>query len=252
MKAIIYKVTCLTNLHVGNGESNFDIIDNAVEKDSVTGLPTINSSGVKGALRQYFKEKNIKEEDITNIFGSEQKKSQGTGSIPGKIKFYQADLFARPARASQGDRTNYMVTSNEAISIFNQKVEIFGGEKINAERTVNNNIGVEDLTDLEVVRIGLIDDECTLIAKDCALRDLPLPVLARNQLEDGISKNLWYEQVVPHKSIFTFVVSSDYEQVLQCFSAILNEKTYIQFGGNASIGYGLCQVERIGGCNESR
>ena len=85
-----------------------------------------------------------------------------------------------------------------------------------------------------------------------SLRDLPLPVLARNQLEDGISNNLWYEQVVPHKSIFTFVVSSDYENVLQSFADVLKKPTYIQFGGNASIGYGLCRVEKIGGCDEPR
>lgn len=214
MKAIIYKLTCLTNLHVGNGESNFDIIDNAVEKAPVTGLPTINSSGVKGALRQYFMEQKIEEKIITDIFGSEQKKSQGVGSMPGKVKFYQADLLARPARASQGDRTNYMVTSHEAISIFNQKAKIFGSNEINAVSAKRDEIGVEGLADFEVAEIVLIDDTCTVIATDCMLRDLPLPVLARNQLEDGISKNLWYEQVVPHKSIFTFVVSSDYGNVL--------------------------------------
>lgn len=251
MKAIIYKLTCLTNLHVGNGESNFDIIDNAVEKDPVTGLPTINSSGVKGALRQYFMERKIEEKIITDIFGSEQKKSQGTGSMPGKVKFYQADLLARPARASQGDRTNYMVTSDEAISIFNQKVEIFGGTPISNDNVNCDNFGVEGLTISSVANISLIDG-CTVILGDSTLRDLPLPVLARNQLEDGISNNLWYEQVVPHKSIFTFVVSSDYENVLQSFADVLKKPAYIQFGGNAFIGYGLCRVEKIGGCDEPR
>lgn len=172
--------------------------------------------------------------------------------MPGKVKFYQADLLARPARASQGDRTNYMVTSHEAISIFNQKAKIFGSNEINAVSAKRDEIGVEGLADFEVAEIVLIDDTCTVIATDCMLRDLPLPVLARNQLEDGISKNLWYEQVVPHKSIFTFVVSSDYGNVLQNFAVVLKETAYIQFGGNASIGYGLCKVEKIGGCYESR
>lgn len=252
MKAIIYKITCMTNLHVGNGESNFDIIDNAVEKDPVTGLPTIHSSGVKGAFRQFFKEKNIEEAVTMKIFGSEQKQSQGTGSMPGKVKFYQADLLARPARASQGCKTNYMVTSDEAISIFKQKAEIFGVKSISEEdNTEHGDIGVEDLEISKVKNIPLIDD-CTVIVDDIALRDLPLPVLARNQLEDGISKNLWYEQVVPHKSIFTFAVSSDDENALNSFANVLNDNPYIQFGGNVSIGYGLCKVERIGGCDEQR
>ena len=44
----------MTNMHVGNGDVNYNIIDNEVEKDPVTGYPTINASGVKGALREFF------------------------------------------------------------------------------------------------------------------------------------------------------------------------------------------------------
>ena len=32
-------------------------------------------------------------------------------------------------------------------------------------------------------------------------KKIELPVLARNKLDNGISKNLWYEQVVPHESL---------------------------------------------------
>lgn len=246
MNAIIYKITCLTNLHVGNGESNFDIIDNAVEKDPVTGLPTINSSGVKGALRQYFKENGIADSDVISIFGSDQKVSQGEKSIPGKVKFYQADLLARPARASKGGKTNYMVTSQEAIELYNTKAAIFGGTKIQLNTHTNNAIAIEGISSFRISKIELIDSECAVVG-DSVLRDLPLPVLARNQLDDGISKNLWYEQVVPHKSIFTFAVSSDDKKALNALERGLEQNCYVQFGGNASIGYGLCKVERIGG-----
>ncbi len=268
MNGIVYKITCLTNLHVGNGESNFDIIDNAVEKDPVTQLPTINSSGVKGALRQYFTQylsenrdeiklvlsnnrmfkadKNTVESLITSIFGSDQKTSQKDKkkSIPGKVKFYQADLLARPARASEGNRTHYMVASEETIGIFNLKAGIFGVDRINGVTSSDDNIGVEGVSHSGVKNIALVDNK-TIILDDKTLCDLPLPVLARNQLDDGISKNLWYEQVVPHKSIFTFAVSSDDNAVLDAFAQILGEQAYVQFGGNATIGYGLCKVEKI-------
>lgn len=253
MKAIIYKITCLTNLHVGNGESNFDIIDNAVEKDPVTGLPTINSSGVKGALRQYFKANGTDDVVIAAIFGTEQKQIQENGkkiSFPGQVKFYQADLLARPARASLGDRTNYMVTSKEAIKIYNVKADVFGGMQIDdSNPAVNSNIEIEGTTNLGLKDIPMIDSQ-TIILEDSMLRDLPLPVLARNQLDDGISQNLWYEQVVPHKSIFTFAVSSDNEEAIKKFEEhFIREASvaYVQFGGNASIGYGLCRVEKVGG-----
>lgn len=245
MKGIIYKITCLTNLHVGNGESNFDIIDNAVEKDPVTQLPTINSSGVKGALRQYFMGK-ADAATITSIFGSDQKTSQKdkAKSIPGKVKFYQADLLARPARASKGDKTHYMVASKETIGIYNLKAGLFGLDEIKEVLVSDSTIGVEGVSHSCVMDIALVDNK-TIILEDTALSDLPLPVLARNQLDDGISKNLWYEQIVPHKSVFTFAVSSDDVDALNAFAKILAEQPYVQFGGNATIGYGLCKVERI-------
>ena len=246
MNSIIYKVTCLTNLHVGNGEMNFDIIDNSVEKDPVTGLPTINSSGVKGSLRQFFKGK-ADEDTIKSIFGSEQKKSQGESSVPGKVKFYQADLLARPVRASKGPKSNYMCTSSEAIEILNNKISVFGGKTIAVNNAFSKNtIGVEGVSELKVTEeLGAYIDNEVVILSDSQLRDIPLPVLARNQLDDGISKNLWYEEVVPHKSIFTFAVSSDYKEVLEKFDNVMGEKTVVQFGGNASIGYGVCRVEKM-------
>ena len=52
MSAIILKLKCITNLHVGNGEVNYTIIDNEVEKDPVTGYPIINASG-GGTISSY-------------------------------------------------------------------------------------------------------------------------------------------------------------------------------------------------------
>lgn len=54
----IVKMKCLTNMHVGDGEENYSIIDKMVERDPVTKYPTVNASGVKGALRE-FCQKNI-------------------------------------------------------------------------------------------------------------------------------------------------------------------------------------------------
>jgi CRISPR/Cas system CMR subunit Cmr4 (Cas7 group RAMP superfamily) len=72
-----------------------------------------------------------------------------------------------------------------------------------------------------------------------------LPVIARNQLENGISQNLWYEEVVPHKSVFiTYMVAT--EKYFSEFESILIKGgTSVQIGGNASIGYGLCKFHKI-------
>ena len=53
MNTTLLKMECLTDLHVDSGESNYNIIDNEVQKD-LNGNPTVHSSGIKGAMREYF------------------------------------------------------------------------------------------------------------------------------------------------------------------------------------------------------
>ena len=78
-----------------------------------------------------------------------------------------------------------------------------------------------------------------------------LPIIARNCLIG--TGNLWYEQVLPQKSVFgtvivapskiqtTVNVTTDiYETVKKTF----NNKV-IQIGANATIGYGYCKLTNI-------
>ena len=46
---------------------------------------------------------------------------------------------------------------------------------------------------------------------------------------------------MPHKSIFCFAVLAENEDVMKHFTDGVDGKV-VQFGGNASIGYGLCKV----------
>jgi len=55
MKYELYKITAMTNMHVGSGDMNFGVIDKLVQRDSLTGYPVIYSSSLKGALREFFK-----------------------------------------------------------------------------------------------------------------------------------------------------------------------------------------------------
>lgn len=54
MEVCVLKLKCLTNMQMGGGDVNYNVVDIEVEKDPVTGYPTMNASGVKGALREYF------------------------------------------------------------------------------------------------------------------------------------------------------------------------------------------------------
>ena len=64
-----YVVKCITNLHMGSGDVNFNFVDNEVERDPVSNAPSMYASGVKGALRSHF-EAYMTEERVEDIFGS--------------------------------------------------------------------------------------------------------------------------------------------------------------------------------------
>lgn len=220
MQARIFILECLTNLHVGSGEVNFNIIDNQVARDVVTGFPTINSSGVKGALRAYFEERGITEDTIRQIFGSEDKETN-----QGQLKILGANLLVRPVYAIDGKQAYKMISPQTAVNDF----ELF-----------QKNFNIGQLASLE----NYGGNE---VVEDRKFNNYELPVIARNVLdEQGISKNLWYEEVVPHKSIFYFgvVSTTGNQELLDAFEYVIKDQI-IQFGANASIGYGLCKVRDV-------
>ena len=236
MAAIIVKLECITNMHVGSGDVNYNIIDDEVEKDPVTGYPTINSSGVKGALKEHFnKDENLKQYR-TKFFGTEISQ----GNTQGVLKVMSADMLAIPVRASKGNEAYYRVTTRTALDKFDRSCELFLG-RINArEMEKVEGIAVEGI-DLGVsVQYG--KDKLYIIS-DEDFRRISLPVIARNKLMEGKSVLLWYEEIVPHESVFTFpVLANDMDrEELTVFKDQIDGKI-IQFGGNASVGYGFCKV----------
>lgn len=248
MSASIYKITCLTNLSVGSGEANFSVIDNEVEKDAATGLPMINASGLKGAFRQFFVEK--ENENTVQLFGSEP----GANDMrPGDLKFIDAYMLAMPVRASQGNRAYYMTVPAAALDTFCDTAQLCGWSVSNdivssENHTGESTVGVDGIVvagtaanDIDVLKCFGIEQY--VVMSDQSFRDISLPVLARNYLENRKSKNLWYEEVVPHKSVFYFAVLGEQDN-LETFNTAVNDKL-VQFGGNASIGRGFCEVSRV-------
>ena len=117
MFAKILKLECITNLHVGNGDVNYNIVDNEVERDCDTQYPTINSSGIKGAFCEFLKDNDadLKEK----IFGTE-------GS-QGQIKFLNADLISIPGRISDTwDKPYALVYTKTIIERLNKIFTFFG------------------------------------------------------------------------------------------------------------------------------
>lgn len=259
MNSKFYKITCITNMHVGNGDINFTVIDREVEKDVLTGYPIINSSGVKGAIREFMSGS----DNEVKYFGSKvtDKLKDGKTNKPGHLKFLSARMLARPMRVSSGGSKPYkLVSTNEMLKQAKELVETIKGKEVtnwNVELGAKDNTKVEGYevytpndSEGEAIKMFGLEDIVIMSSED--FKNVDLPVLARNCLENGMSTNLWYEEIVPYKSIFFFGVLEN-EQVCNNEKKYLNEfdneinNQMVQFGGNATIGYGLTIVNNIEG-----
>ena len=280
MKAHLYKLECLTNLHVGSGDTNYNIIDQEVERDPITEYPVIHSSGIKGALldaakatlstdakealvdrKKYNSLSDVDKEKISSldyIFGKGGDREQGN---PGAYKFFEAKLLTRPLRVGNNSKIAYVpVTTVQAINDFIELTNAFGCGKIsekisvdfkksNSEKTYKFLVSNADIRNIEgETDIGLLDVAVVNLLKpilgDFAIvpnfDDYSLPSVARNYLNNGVSKNLWYEEFVPHHSVLYMIILTPDETINSDFEALLS--SVIQFGGNASVGNGFIRI----------
>lgn len=230
----LFTIEVLSNLHVGNGEINYGLIDNLIQRDPVTEQPNINSSSLKGALREYFK--HLEEEKtrkgitakwtVEKIFGSDPKEKDNRKQ--GSVRFFEAELLVIPVRCN--DKPYKMVTSKDTIEDFKEKMKSFG--IVVTDDKVKKVFGPLDnvLESYEDFKNYCSNDE--------------LPVISRNNLENGQSSNLWYEQVLPRHSRLAFVVMGNESDDFNEFCKALNNSV-VQIGANATIGYGYCKITEV-------
>lgn len=224
MKAKFFKIEALSNLHVGNGEINYGLIDNLIQRDPITELPNINSSSLKGALREYYKHTKKDKKLVDLIFGSDPKDKDNRKQ--GSVRFFEAEIVAIPVR---DDKIPYvMVTSDKTIKALNHRIKSFDlAVPANIKELLGNPV----------------EESFEKFKEICS--DEELPVISRNYLENGQSANLWYEQVLPKHSVLVFaILGEDNDDAFKTFCSDLNG-TQVQIGANATIGYGFCKITEI-------
>lgn len=259
MKKSIWFIKAETNLHVGNeNTSSVGLIDKEIQRDVLTGIPCINSSSLKGAMNEYAtSEANLSADARLAIFGVDRgngiKETQKGGCL-----FFDAQLLLLPV---QDDTKLYrLVTCKEVLDRY-----------VTLLAKMGIRCSYEDLVEVLVKcgeghfdkKNGIV--ECSQFEEFCS--DDDLPVIARNsQMGAG---NLWYEQVLPHKSIFgtLLVYPASVEVTIKDSSksdpvnknvetktvsidmAEAINKTFdnkvVQIGANATIGYGYCSFIKV-------
>ena len=94
----LWQITAKTNLHVGNEDStSYGIIDKAVQRDALTGLPCINASSLKGAINEFCCSEGMTSDDRKRIFGSD-KKGDKNDFTKGQAVFYDAQILFLPVQ----------------------------------------------------------------------------------------------------------------------------------------------------------
>lgn len=264
-----FLIHCQTNFHAGSGDTNYGIIDKMVQRDPVTKMPCIYSSSLKGAFREYFEEGPEKEttEVLANsIFGKKvEQENEGIDNLKGNTIFHEAQLIGLPLRSnlkpffiatSKTVLLNWMYKSGLlglTFTALNAEIEalpditkntpkIMGAVIPNLEIEDFENVGSQAATLTELTKY--LGSDILLMNNDdfkeiCS--DYDLPVIARNNLENGESKNLWYEQIVPHQSRFVFYTVC---MGADNFTDNIHNKT-VQIGANSSLGYGFCKITKI-------
>lgn len=231
MKTYLWQITAKTNLHVGNENStSYGIIDKAVQRDVLTGLPCINASSLKGAINEFCISGGMRPEERVEIFGSDKTGKQEPKK--GNAIFYDAQILFLPV---QDDNNLFTYATSEAVlKHMESRLELFGIKNLNPNvfKVAGNSGYSEDWQR---------DDFSSLCS------DENLPIIARNVLENGQSKNLWYEQVIPAETIF-YAVIQEPDTPIKKSGGLLAEaikNKIIQIGANATIGYGYCKFDLI-------
>ena len=220
MNTHVFFITAKTNLHVGNESGGeFSIIDKAIQRDPLTSLPCINSSSLKGAIKEFcVHQTNV---NVGKLFGSDVDKATGKvkpETQKGEAIFFDAKLLLLP---QQDDNTLYhYVTSDDVIKMMNERFKLFNSPfKYEKPATFHD-------------KAVTTDNLPSLCHED------NLPIIARNVLENGESKNLWYEQVLPAETVLYTIIQEEGEELANALDGQI-----VQIGGNATIGYGYCKFE---------
>jgi len=271
-----YIIKTKTNLHVGSDGTNFGIVDKQVQRDSITNLPVINSSSLKGAIKYHFEDILNSEETskhFIKLFGDDSS---------GLVKFIDAKLLFLPLRSNK--KPFYHTTSISNLKAMVEFLASFGIDikldHIDTNKSVV--IGKQSAT-VEDVDCQALDINIPAINETFGIQNLAiftdedfnevvenLPVIARNKIATNENKtdgNLWYEEVVPRESIFFTVLcysnnfntqgadsrgktdKTIFDAQYKKFEQKLINDT-IQIGANTSIGYGICDFILLGESDE--
>ena len=114
-------IRTITPLHAGSGQ-DLGIVDLPIQRERHTSYPKIEGSGLKGAIREVFREEanndKTKERKINLVFGADNKENSQAGAIG----FTDARLLLFPVKSMKG--VFGYITSHDILMRFLQDMKI--------------------------------------------------------------------------------------------------------------------------------
>lgn len=255
----------LSPVHAGTGQVSASVIDLPVAREKATNWPLIPATTLKGVLKDA-----TPEDSRDALFGSP--------SNAGSLQFGDARLVCFPVRSWKGvfayvtsptalnrltrdfgalgapfptiaevpsmQETDASVTTGSALveksRIWLEDLDLTASESVETQAIAESIAAVfpEGERAAFIARFVIVSDDLFDFLTETATA-----VTARVSLEEASktvkSGGLWYEESVPAEAIFVAPVLGRNESVLPTLPAVL------QFGGNETVGQGLCRVTMV-------
>ena len=231
-----YIIKTKTNLHVGADGTNFGIVDKEVQRDSISNLPIINGSSLKGAIREHFRDmlattneleidsQKVKPFVFRTIFGEKQKEldeedTKTYSKLPkhGLVKFIDAKLLFLPLRSNIRPFYHTTSISNlksmvEFLKSFGISIEIDNISDIKRSVVIGDSEAIVEDVECKAHNIDIslikelfgVENLAIFTDEDFNEAVSNLPIIARNKIAtnaDRTDGNLWYEEMIPRESI---------------------------------------------------
>lgn len=262
MSALLVGLLAETFIHPGS-DQDVGVIDNPVARESSTGYPFIAGSSMKGALKDRIG-------NDESLFG----KHDNAGSV----LISDARLLLLPVRSLtsaykwatcpmlierlQRDLKRNGLNGCAELPKIKSKTYLGKGDKDKRlfleERNFQHQGNLPDAFNSIKKLIAhseaqnRLEDQLVFLSNDdfSWFAQYALPVQARNQLDDKKqSRNLWYEEYLPPDTLMYFVMADRNSESngTKKIEGELNQKPYIQIGGNETVGQGWFSMAFYGG-----
>ena len=266
MSSAVIGLFAETSVHPGT-ESTGGLVDLPVSREAATGFPFIPGSSLKGSLRD--KARSLVDDSETEVIFGKQDSAGG-------VAVSDARLLLLPVRSLT---SHYLwVTCPYILERLKRDLELSGQPcrfdvpqpaKNRAFTECEGRLYLEEVMLTAEAKPALIEQLAEVIAPlifhESVSKRLPnqlvvveddmmsayfsaycLSVQARNKLnhQTKVSENLWYEETLPPDTLFYFLllerpeVEGGVDKVLKLFE----DSSYLQVGGNETIGQGWCVI----------